>query len=255
MEPQEEGQQTQEGQPQEEQQQEQYQQQVGLVGKDMKNGGKKTELRREQRKMIQTRKAEEKKKNAVYGAILATTRSDEGFPLVTGNQLTCLPDAVLHAVLLLGWLGSIAKDRFRTLAVPQLGNDRQASWSTCTQALLQLVIPFELVRVLSKFLVEGGPMLALLREKTKVFVVGLEVLVGGSTNRHCVAFSASKRTLLDNHSLSKPVRVETADVRSKDTAHKVFRLLVGQRLRKGVVFHVNVLDIYELRSTVIENIG
>ncbi len=203
-------------------------------------------LRRKERKM---EKKTERYLSKKYGAILAPTRTDEGFKLVTGNLQTCLADAVLHAMLMHGVReDSIQKGRFRSLTVPQLGNNPQASWSTCQQAFLDLSIPFKLERVPTFFNVKGGPMLALIRETVGVFVVGLLVVVAGVENRHCVAFSASQCTFLDNASYTKPVRLEAGDGRGKDSAKAVFRFLIGQRLPEGTQFSVDIVDIWELRN-------
>jgi hypothetical protein len=211
-------------------------------------------LRRKERKKMEKKERKMEKKTArnllkTYGAILAPTRTGEGFKLIAGNLETCLADAVLHAMLMHGVReDSIRKGRFRSLTVPQLGNDPQASWSTCQQAILDLSIPFKLERVPTLLTVKGGPMLALIRETVGVFVVGLLVVVAGVENRHCVAYSASKGTFLDNASYTKPVRLEAGDGRGKDSAKAVFRFLIGQRMPEGTQFSVNIVDIWELRN-------
>jgi hypothetical protein len=203
-------------------------------------------LRRKKRKMEKNTTSNWLK---TYGAIKAPTRTGEGFKLIAGNLETCLADAVLHAMLMHGVReDSIRKGRFRSLTVPQLGNDPQASWSTCQQAILDLSIPFKLERVPTLLTVKGGPMLALIRETVGVFVVGLLVVVAGVENRHCVAYSASKGTFLDNASYTKPVRLEAGDGRGKDSAKAVFRFLIGQRMPEGTQFSVNIVDIWELRN-------
>ena len=87
----------------------------------------------------------------------------------------------------------------------------------------------------------------LLRATEGVFVVALLVAIEGKKNDHCIVFSASLGTLVDNGSKTKPVYIEDKDCRGKKAARNAFRQLVSQKVPTGSHFSVDVTEIFELR--------
>ena len=133
----------------------------------------------------------------------------------------------------------------RKIAIPELGNLRQASWASCIHALNVLNYPYTLKGVTARFKT-GAPMLLLLQATSGTFIVGLNVCVEGKRNNHCVAFSADKGMLVDNGSTTRPVYIKKTDKRKKKAAKLAFKLLVGQKIPPGTSFSVNLTSVYEL---------
>ena len=213
-----------------------------MGAEDAASGDGRSALRRK-RKM----EVEMKKLGRQRGAITATSRTDEGFKLTAGSMQSCMPDAIENGMKMDGYDESnISTARMRTLAIPKLGNILQASWASCKAALRCLSLPYELVEATARF--QGGPpMLNLLRETTGVFVVALLVEIEGKKNDHCIAFSATRATLVDNGSKTKPVYIKDKDRRGKKAARNAFRQLVSQKVPAGAHFSVDVTEIFELR--------
>lgn len=182
------------------------------------------------------------------GAIVAPSRTQEGFKLTAGSQQSCMTDAIENGMKMDGYDESkISTARLRNVAIPKLGNVLQATWASSMTALRKLNLPYQLVEVTTRF--QGGPpMLNLLRTTSGVFVVGLLVEIEGKKNAHCVAFSASLGKLLDNGSKTRPVYIEEKDKRGKKAARDAFRLLVGQKVPEGAHYSVDITDVYELRG-------
>lgn len=192
---------------------------------------------------------EKKKLERKNGAIIAPSRTAEGFKISAGKQQSCMTDAIENAMKMDGVSEEqIPSARMRKIAIPQLGNVLQASWESCSIALETLDLPYKLKRVTAQF--QGGPpMLNLLNAVSGLFIVGMAVHVSDTTckrNNHCVAFSADKGMLMDNGSNTRPVYIEETDKCDKKTAKKAFRLLVEQKLPKGTTFSVDVTSVYEL---------
>ena len=189
-----------------------------------------------------------KKQSRQRGAIVAPSRTAEGFKLTAGRQQSCMTDAIENGMKLDGYDESkIPTARLRSIAIPKLGNAPQATWASCVAALRTLGLPYALVEVTARFQC-GPPMLHLLRATSGVFVVGLLVEIKGKKNAHCVAFSARLGKLVDNGSKTRPVYVEEKDRRGKKAARDAFRLLVGQKVPEGMQYSVDVTDVYELKG-------
>ena len=182
------------------------------------------------------------------GAIIAPSRTADGFKLTAGSQQSCMTDAIENGMKLDGYDESkISSARLRSDAIPELGNVLQATWASCVAALHKRGLPYKLVEVTARF--QGGPpMLHLLCTTSGVFVVGLLVEIEGKKNAHCIAFSASLGTLIDNGPKTRPVYIEDKDRRGKKAARDAFRLLVGQKVPKGMQYSVDITDVYELKG-------
>jgi len=112
------------------------------------------------------------------GAIVASTRTGEGFKLATGMQRSCLVDAGYNAMRTLKPEVEVSLPALRRKAIPELGNEREASWGSLAKALTDMGYPFEIIEATARFKTKGGPMLNLLKAKAGVFLVGLCVTVG-----------------------------------------------------------------------------
>jgi hypothetical protein len=180
------------------------------------------------------------------GAIIAPSRTAEGFKISAGKQQSCMTDAIENGMKMDGFPGKeIPSARMRKIAIPQLGNVLQASWGSCMSALAMLNLPYKLKEATAQFK-SGPPMLNLLCTVSGVFIVGLLVEVEGKRNDHCVVFSASKGILMDNGSKTRPVYIENKDRRGKKAAKSAFRLLISQKVPKEMVFSVDISSVYEL---------
>lgn len=202
--------------------------------------------------------AEKRRNGDVYvpgkrcrGAIVADSRKGEGYALPSGTWKTCLPDATHNGLRAHGFESSLQK--LRSEAVPQLGNDLQASWASTQHALASLKYPFKLVEATAQFMHEGGPMLNLLRAECSILIVGLRVCVEGKASEHCIMLSrlpeehAPYGKLIDNHGKMKPVYIEAKDRRNKVEAARAFRALIEQNPAvHGREFTVEPSDVYEL---------
>jgi len=194
----------------------------------------------------------ELKRQRTGGAIIAPSRTGEGYRLPTGAGQTCLVDAVYNGIRVLG--GTPSLDKMRSRAMPTLGEVLQASWASIMMALVLLRIPFILKEVTSQFqCVDGGPMLAMLRSKSRVFVVRLCVTIDGAKSFHAIMLStvseehAPYGKMVDNHGAMRPVYLEKGDARKPHSAKMALRTLVGQNPAvHGRDFAVHTLDVYEI---------
>ena len=65
------------------------------------------------------------------GAILAPSRTGEGFTLTAGSQQSCMTDALENGMKLDGFDATmISTARMRSVAIPKLGNVLQATWAS-----------------------------------------------------------------------------------------------------------------------------
>jgi len=191
------------------------------------------------------------------GAIIAPRRTGEGFALATGRQESCLVDAVVDGMKIIDANADVSLATMRRLAIPELGNERQASWQTAMTAMLTLQLPFELREASARFCTNGAPMLNLLKAEAGVYIVGLEVGVRTAgvekRYRHCVCLTtiatehAPLGRLMDNSARSKPVYIEQTDLVHKVPAKKVWRKLLRQSVGHDD-FWVNTTDVYQLRK-------
>jgi hypothetical protein len=165
-----------------------------------------------------------------------------------------------------GVLGSVAEmppvsgDRLDLEATPQPCPEYvlQASWASTNKALAALEYPFNLVEATARFRVGGGPMYNLLRTTDTVLIVGLHVTIEGKSNAHCIMLSTLSEShapygkLMDNHGKMMPVYIEANDRRNPVEAKGAFRKFLGQNPAvRDREFAVDVSDIYELQSTLI----
>lgn len=186
------------------------------------------------------------------GAILATSRTTEGYSLPTGNQLTCKPDATYNGLVTLGYkTASLA--RLRSLSIPKLGLDPMASWASVAFALATLGYPFKVEEATSCFMGEGGPLLNLLLAPRGVYLVSLLVIVDGARSKHCVMLStitekhAPFGKLIDNHGKMVPTYLEKKDTRGKESAKEAWKLFIGQNPAvRDRSFAVHPIDVYAL---------
>ena len=201
---------------------------------------------------------QEEKRARKTGAIIAPSRTAEGYTLPSGNQKTCTPDALYNGLLALGVEACVegaSLARLRTISIPKLGLDPMASWKSVSSALSTLGYPFVIEEATSRFKGKGGPMLNLLRSQERgVYLVALLVTVDGVRNKHCVMLStlrgkhAPSGKLIDNHGKMRPVYLEQKDTNGKDSAKKAWKVFVGQNPAvKGRSFTVEPADVYELK--------
>ena len=190
-------------------------------------------------------KIQQKKWERKYGAIVAPSRTGEGYKLPTGNWLTCVPDAGYNSLITLGFKNA-SLQRLRTASIFKLGNDleRQASWSSLSDAFVKLEYPFKLVEATARFKCEGGPLLNLLKASAGVYLVALAVTLDGKRSNHCVMLStipekqAPFGKLIDNHSSMKPVYLEKKDVKGKEAAKNAWKDFLAQH--PEVIKHANL---------------
>ena len=96
------------------------------------------------------------------GAIIAPTRTGEEHTLPSGNQRTCLVDAVYNAALTLDPKSNISLKKLRTAAIPKLGNVLEASPESLHAAFAAQNAPFHLKESTTEFNGKGGTMLNIL---------------------------------------------------------------------------------------------
>jgi hypothetical protein len=196
---------------------------------------------------------EETRKKAKLGAILAPSRTEEGYKLASGMQESCFTDATYNGANELDPSAvTCGIDKFRNKSIPKLGNERQASWSTITKALMQCNLPFELVDASYRFQTSGPPLLNLLQAPPGVYIVGMCVTIGDKQYKHCVMLSTIPTLgkpygkIVDNGSSSVPVYIEAADRENKKKASGAFRKLLKQKIKHDP-FGAIPTYIYELK--------
>ena len=200
-------------------------------------------------------KIRQKKWERKYGAIVAPSRTGEGYKLPTGNWLTCVPDAGYNSLITLGFKNA-SLQRLRTASIFKLGNDleRQASWSSLSDAFVKLEYPFKLVEATARFKCEGGPLLNLLKASAGVYLVALAVTLDGKRSNHCVMLStipekqAPFGKLIDNHSSMKPVYLEKKDVKGKEAAKNAWKDFLAQHpeVMKHANLAVEATSVYQI---------
>ena len=202
------------------------------------------------------RKKQAKKGDRLSGAIMAPSRTGEGYVLPSSGQKTCKPDALYNGLRTLGFEG-VSLNRLRSLSIPKLGLDPMASWKTISDALSTLEIPFMIEEVTSRFKVKGGPLFNLLHASPGVYLVSLLVILHGTRNRHCVMLSTIRERkapfgkLLDNHAKTKPLYLEKKDRNCKARAKRAWRHFIGQNPALcGSTFAIEPAEVYGLRDTV-----
>ena len=122
------------------------------------------------------------------GAIIAPSRTGEGYSLPAGNQLTCKADALFNGLVALG-VADPSLPRIRSLSIPELGLNPMASWLSLAAAITTLGYPAKLEEATARFRTTGGPLLNLLKADRGVYLVSLLVTVDNTANRHCIMLS------------------------------------------------------------------
>ena len=192
----------------------------------------------------------ENKLNCKSGALIAPSRSGEGWPLPIDGE-SCLPDAVYNGLMMLGFKASCRE--LRRLSMPILGNDRSASWLSMINALNHLEYPFKLNEVTSSFIVKGGPMLNLLCAPSGVYIVSLSIEVDRLVNKHSVMLSTIQEPgklhgkIIDNSRLC-PVYLEGKDKKDKCSAYKAWRKVFEQKLAGWSSLRIYVDAVYKLNK-------
>ena len=189
------------------------------------------------------------------GALVANSRTSEGYKLPVGKWLTCLVDATYNGIMTLAPSLKPSLQKMRSKATPELGNVRQATWRSMNAALGALEYPTKLVEATARFQTSpGGPMLSLVTAPHAVLIVGLHVRIDGEASEHCIMLStlpephAPFGKMIDNHGEMKPVYIVANDRASKPAAARAFRTLVMQNpATKGCrTCCVDVSDVYQL---------
>jgi hypothetical protein len=197
--------------------------------------------------------AEQEKWARKEGAIIAPSRTGEGYSLPAGNQLTCKADALFNGLVALG-VADPSLPRIRSLSIPELGLNPMASWLSLTTALTTLGYPAKLEEATARFRTTGGPLLNLLKASRGVYLVSLLVTVDNTANRHCIMLStlsephAPHGKLIDNHGRMRPVYLQQKDTRGKLAAKSAWKLFIGQNpaLRTRSSFALDLIAVYEL---------
>eukprot|EP00965_Chrysotila_dentata_P219062 6190915-Pleurochrysis_carterae.AAC.1 len=110
-----------------------------------------------------------------------------------------------------------------------VGEEVCATPRTCEKAIIKLGYPVE-VRHVTKAFAHGPPMLLLLNCRVGVYVIILDVITADEWRfNHAVAYDAAEGLLVDNHSSSKPVRIDDRDRGHKNDAKAAFLKLLGQQ--------------------------
>ena len=230
----------------------------GVTEEGVRWEGKNKQEKVRGREEIETRKRKKqaKKGDRLSGAIMAPSRTGEGYVLPSSGQKTCKPDALYNGLRTLGFEG-VSLNRLRSLSIPKLGLDPMASWKTISDALSTLEIPFMIEEVTSRFKVKGGPLFNLLHASPGVYLVSLLVILHGTRNRHCVMLSTIRERkapfgkLLDNHAKTKPLYLEKKDRNCKARAKRAWRHFIGQNPALcGSTFAIEPAEVYGLRHTV-----
>ena len=194
------------------------------------------------------------KKLAWAGGITAPTRTGESGPIPTGHPHTCMPDAVFSGLNILEPDHNCTLAQLRGLACPALGNNRSASWYSMATALSQLECSYQLHECTRDFKVTGGPGLNLLKAPNGVYITSLYVTANATNHKHCIVVSTvpevhcPRGKLIDNHRLSKPVYLQSADVKGKRSAKRVFKQLLDQRKQGSLdITGVDIAEVYRLQ--------
>jgi hypothetical protein len=206
-------------------------------------------LKKDKRKKARS----EQKLEAKSGALVAPTRSGEGWSLPICSE-SCLPDAVYNGLMMCGFKASLQKLRSRSM--PTLGNDRSASWIKVINLLKHLEYPFILTEVTKNFKVSGGPMLNLLCAPPGVYIVSLSIEVDGFINKYSVMLSTIKESgnshgkIIDNSKLH-PVYLEGKDKKDKGSAKKAWRKVFVQnpQITGCDSLIININSVYSLQPT------
>ena len=156
--------------------------------------GSKRSLQEQEALRVERKLAKESKRlRRDKGAIVASTRTGEGYSLPSGKQKTCLPDAAYNGLLTVGFKGA-SLQKLRKHSVPELGNTQEASWFSTTEALLTLGYPVKLVEVTKHFRIKGGPMLSLLTAPAGIYLGSQRRRRGGRTAKNAWSGAGASRS-------------------------------------------------------------
>mmetsp|Transcript_59058 Transcript_59058/g.128217 ORF Transcript_59058/g.128217 Transcript_59058/m.128217 type:complete len:117 (+) Transcript_59058:1030-1380(+) len=107
------------------------------------------------------------------------------------------------------------------------------------------------VTTVSKDFNHGPPMLLLRKCRVGVYVIYLDVITADKWRfNHAVAYDSAEGILVDNHSSSKPMRIDDGDRGHKKDAKAAFhRLLNQQTALRSLPFSVDPGPIFRLDRT------
>ena len=162
----------------------------------------------------------------------AVYRNDGGV-LVTGDKRTCVADAVSH--LLPSFAIEVHVDTVRTMMSDDL--DQDTKFAEADKCVRQFGLTLQ--RVTQRFMVKGGPELALLKS-TGLFVVQLAIALDKDDkkpDKHCVAYDGA--TVRDNYKYAKVKEIDSTDRASPEAARAVINSLFKN-------MQVRIKNVYEL---------
>ena len=158
---------------------------------------------------------------------------NEGGVLVTGNKRTCVPDAISQLLPAF----SIKVDIETVRSMMQNDPDQDTKFTKADEYVQQYDLTLQ--RVTQRFMVKGGPELALLNT-TGFFVVQLTIAYNKDDkvpDKHCVAYDGL--TVRDNYKHSKVKEIDATDRSSPENARAVFNSLFPK-------MQVRIKNVYEL---------
>eukprot|EP00035_Acanthoeca_spectabilis_P003980 m.97375 g.97375 ORF g.97375 m.97375 type:complete len:344 (+) comp12397_c0_seq2:881-1912(+) len=183
------------------------------------------------------------------GAIMAKSRTGEGYVLASGDCRSCVPDAVWNGARELKVALSLR--RLRSLSIPKLGIAPEASWASTMDSLGKLGAPLKLVRL------GIATLLDVLKAPPGIYIVRLLVVADDVDNMHAVMLSTIPEEntphgkLIDNSPKQKPIYLEAKDKKSKKTARWAFEsVLTGQVVvADSKERRINLAGVYRLDRT------
>ena len=161
----------------------------------------------------------------------------EGGTLVTGNERSCVPDALF---LLLSLSISVSVETVR--AIMPDGPDQNTKFSVADKFVKQFGLTLKRVTGTFNYGVKGGTALSLLRTKG-LFIVQLRIAYNKddkAPDLHCIAYDGS--TLRDNYQRAKVKELDSTDRSCSENARKVF-----DSFSPGL--EVRIKNVYELAPT------
>ena len=158
---------------------------------------------------------------------------NEGGVLVTGNKRSCVPDAISQLLPAF----SIKTDVETVRSMMPDAADQDTKFIKADEYVQQFGLTLQ--RVTQRFMIKGGPELALLNT-TGFFVVQLTIAYDKNDknpDKHCVAYDGL--TVRDNYKYSKVKEIEATDRSSPENARAVFNSLFKN-------MQVRIKNVYEL---------
>jgi len=187
------------------------------------------------------------------GASFTHARDSEGFTpkIARVEKETCLVDGTWHAMLLDDAGCGASHARLLKLAIPDLGNARQATWDSMNDALQQTgLTQYRLEDDTARFSNQKpGVLFHLLNATGGIFLVRLLMRVDGKPPLfHIVCWSATHQKLIDNGG-QRPLDVFAEDKAGPNAVVRAFRKLFDahRMLKRLGAYSFDVTHVYELR--------